>query len=307
LLVDNNINIFNFQKKTQYCKQNSKEFKLHICERIEEWYWKEEDGRLKRYKDADIKEFHTMQHSTTTMVTSIMVGSRYRYEIDLKRKIQRNSETGTERSIFNEDDYRYILSWEDFSFDYTKFDLNSIFNMVLQRDSLEFKKVSDIFRVSIPNKRKSIRALVGFSKWAGINEITKITKIVNPKLRSLWQVQLENAKQSSDFHIEFLFYAPSNYSRTNFHGKWEYNNPGLNAFVFSQNASHFIRDHRTKKIVLAEVIISNEIFCENPEKIKEEWMQSHSLTTWNQTSKSWCWYITNGVCAYPTYIIEFSS
>jgi len=270
-------------------------------------------------------------------VTSLNI-AKHSYEIDLVRKRQKNISYGTEREIYTEEDLQDILKWSLFPADFEKSD--QIEYLVIGTNTDEYKKIEKMFYLSIPSAKKTSVFERGRGKFKPCNSPIRITKIINPQLRSRWNLELEKALKSSNdiglfdptSTIRFLFYTPKNPNHLKdlpLGNPWELNSDRLDCFLFSQDVFYLSKlyqnktnqkehpsafEHRDtdipppheknlKQVMLAEVIVGNEFYC-SLKDLGPSMINKYNCVV-SVVGNTWIWHLAESMRAYPMYIIDF--
>jgi hypothetical protein len=350
---NNDIDIIDYFKEN-IDKKTRRRFQ--IFQRIPAWYWRDDDGTIKPYKQTDVMEFYSMLAKGQTL-TSINIG-KHSYEIDLGRKKQKNTSFGPERDLYTEDDSDDILRWKPVPFDYQP--ENEII-YTLEPSSEEYKRIEKIFYLYVPSCKKASASVLERKKgkYKAINTI-RVSKVYNTQSRTRWNTELEkilkNSKHTDPSNIvRLLFYTPKPNSR---HSSLlvsplksiDDSNPETSSlFILSSDVHYSLKmngltsppkvssvsnsrsnspklTHRsdpkfprstslsavrsneissqtTKQIILAEVIVGEEYYCDIANVSRSFSKNPDSVVSNNH--QSWLWYIKEDVRIYPTYIIDW--
>jgi hypothetical protein len=260
-------------------------------------FFRTKDGHIEKFTDVINLEFHSLLKCKDKLTASIMLGTKSRYDIDFTKKIIRNPETKKETTLYSEKDINDMIMWTSYPY------LEE--NLILKEGSEEYKKVAEIFYISMPRTRKSLRGkIIGAQKFLPCNEINQITKIAVPSFRASWNKVCENPGQ-----LVYLFYGPSNlHPKCIYQGSWEFNG-GKHNLLFSNNGHHFFNEHKyleksKKYIILAEVLLQDVKFVSSLDAVQTE--KSDTCAFYHTQTSSFCWVLKNTSYAYPSYLIEFS-
>jgi len=97
-----------------YQQPNGTEHPLEIHERLPSWYYISRYGIYEKYNDIISLVLYNLIQSNDVPVVRIMLGPKVTYDIDLTDKVQINTLTKTQRSIFSEEDMKRIAECKNF-------------------------------------------------------------------------------------------------------------------------------------------------------------------------------------------------
>jgi len=161
------------------------------------------------------------------------------------------------------------------------------------------------------------------------NKISKIQKIINPKLREQWEFLLkkiirDNNNYESIQYTRLLWHGSGalapHFIYEDVHYGWKINysstknlwGPGL---YFGEDAQYchkyvYRTSENKRQIFLAEVITGDDIISLEDQTIKEPWMKEDGKTRFDSVcgvrhNSSWIWIVYASGRAYPTYLLEY--
>jgi hypothetical protein len=156
-----------------------------VLESFDKWYYEDADGCIKLYNVETLAVF-----KNSGKIFRVKIG-KHEYEINLTTnpKIQKNVKTNKERRVYSQEDIENIRNWS-FEMDNSYTPANGNSELIeLHEGDAEFKKVAAYFRMYMPNEEKItsiVQSSIAGRSTKAVNRITKISKIINPKLRSKW-------------------------------------------------------------------------------------------------------------------------
>jgi len=313
-------------------KQKQRNFE--ICPRVQQWFWRDDDGTVKPYDEKTNLEIEKrkVQNINNLRVT---IG-KWTYEIIIDSKIQRNTKSATERLLWTEDDLAAVQKWWDpfrnipLEIDITGTNKKAEL-VALERGSEEWERVSQFFHLTMPSKTRSgvlDRASGKTGKFKDCHAITKIEKIVNPTLREFWEHELQMVKKNNNNdpsidYVKLLFHGTSrtppkiiyeadkgwkiSYSRDD--SLWGRGLYFALDSIYTHNYTFKTKDN-TRKVFLAEVIVGDGVHCEEDSTLREPPMKENGKrydSVIGQRHDTWIWITYDDARAYPTYLVEYNA
>jgi len=298
--------------------------------RLDLWFFRDRDGMVKQYNIETITHISDALIAATKPTIQVKIG-KHDYTINLLTKKQINTKTNTSRDVFRETDLATLRTW---SVEWTPNDYPeqgaSARLIQLDPNSKEYKNVETYFYLHMPCQVEQSN-LGGLNKsWKPCNRISKIEKIINPKLREQWlfllrKIREDNNQEDSTVPYTKLLWHGSGTLQPKFiyedvHYGWKLNyssqknlwGPGL---YFGEDAQYCHKyTYKTpggqRQIFLAEVITGDDIISLEDNTIKEPWLKEDGKTRYDSVcgvrhEKSWIWIVYASGRAYPSYLVEY--
>jgi len=167
-------------------------------------------------------------------------------------------------------------------------------------------------------------------KFKETNEIIKIQKILNPKLRDQWTFLLRKIREDNNHndpsfqYTKLLWHGSGDLAPAIIYGDvhygWKINyasaknlwGPGL---YFGEDASYcdkytFRTSSGSRQVFLAEVITGDDIISLEDATIREPWLKEDGKTRYDSVcgvrhDTSWIWVVYASGRAYPAYLVEY--
>eukprot|EP01124_Arcella_intermedia_P016243 TRINITY_DN2283_c1_g1_i2.p1 TRINITY_DN2283_c1_g1~~TRINITY_DN2283_c1_g1_i2.p1 ORF type:complete len:445 (+),score=100.43 TRINITY_DN2283_c1_g1_i2:939-2273(+) len=308
-------------------KQKSRTFE--IVPRIQQWFWRDDDGTIKAYDEKTNLEITKKQLQNQNSL-KIQIG-KWQYEIFLDEKKQKNVKFETVREIFTEEDLAELQRWWE-----PQIPLDIIAGtkkaelLNIEPQSDEWNKVASFFHITIPSKTRNgvlDKATGKQGKFRDCHTIIKIEKIINPTLREHWEHELQMVKKSNNNvdmeYVKLLFHGTSktnpkiiyeadkgwkiSYSRDD--SLWGRGLYFALDSIYTHNYTHKTKSN-TRKVFLAEVIVGDGIHCEEDSTLREPPIKENGKrydSVIGHRHDTWIWITYDDARAYPTYLIEYNS
>uniref|UniRef100_A0A6B2L0Q2 Poly [ADP-ribose] polymerase n=1 Tax=Arcella intermedia TaxID=1963864 RepID=A0A6B2L0Q2_9EUKA len=324
--------IFDLETCTYHPESDPKFVKnFQIVRRPEQWYYQDVDGTIQPYDPETNFKIFSGKENGLEIIPDVKIG-HHEYEINLKEMKQRNKKTSTERIIYSESVITSMKNWPVFIDKKTKVpEGETTMIRQLNENEPEYKKVEAYFRMNMASFiLKKERTLTGSkTELIPTNKITKIEKIVNPKLREQWEFLLEKIKRDNNDNNKNIEYTkllwhgsgtlppPVIYQDVHYGWKINYSSaknlwgPGLYFGEDAQYCHKYVyRTGGRRQIFLAEVIIGDDIISLEDDTIREPWMKDDGKTRYDSVcgvrhEKSWIWVVYASGRAYPCYLLEY--